>query len=54
MSTPPRDFEIQEIGFWVNGDYMFSHQLNMPEMINFENNEANLRLSSSIFYNFYD
>lgn len=54
MSTQPRDFAIEEIGFWVNGDYMFNHQLNMSEMINCENNESDLRISSSIFYNFYD
>lgn len=55
MSTaPPRDFEVEEIGFWVNGDYIFGYQLNMAEMINEENNNADLRISSCIFYNFFD
>lgn len=50
----PRDFDVEEIGFWVNGDYIFGYQLNMAEMINEENNNADLRVSSSIFYNFFD
>ena len=45
---------MEEIGFWVNGDYMYGYQLSMAEMINEENNHATLRISSSIFYNFYD
>jgi hypothetical protein len=51
---PPRDFEVEEIGFWVNGDFIYGYQLNMAEMINEENNHADLRVSSSIFYNFYN
>jgi hypothetical protein len=49
-----RDFDVEEIGFWVNGDFIYGYQLNMAEMINEENNHADLRVSSSIFYNFYD
>ena len=45
---------MEEIGFWVNGDFIYGYQLNMAEMINEENNNADLRVSSSIFYNFYD
>ena len=51
---PLREFEVEEIGFWVNGDYIYDYQLNMPEMINQENNNSDLRISSSIFYNFFD
>lgn len=53
-TQPPRDFDVEEIGFWVNGDFIYDYQLNMPEMINQENNNAELKVSSSIFYNFYD
>lgn len=45
---------MEEIGFWVNGDFIYDHQLNTKEMKDLENNTAIVSIKSCIFYNFFD
>lgn len=54
INQPAINFEVEEIGFWVNGDYLFDYQLNTLEMKHLDKNMAFLGIKSCIFYNFYD
>lgn len=47
-------YELEEIGFWVNGDFLHDNQLESEAMQSKINNLALLNIKSCIFYNFYD
>ena len=49
-----QSFEIEDIGFWVNGDFLYEYQIKTKEMKEMEQNTSIVVIKSCIFFNFFD